>query len=163
MQRMRGILGLVAVLGVAFGTMGFDRDNPVKIRRYVSLARGEVNMREGPSFDHKVKWVYHRAGLPVLVVAQYDIWRRVEDSDGAVGWIQSSMLSAARTVVVRADKPAPLRDAKRKDAHISAYMAPGVVARVQSCTADFCTIITAGAVGWINKKYIWGVDRGEIF
>ncbi|HTO27172.1 MAG TPA: SH3 domain-containing protein [Devosia sp.] len=150
-------------MSIAFGTMGFDRDAPTNVRRYVSLARANVNMREGPSFDHKIRWVYHREGLPVLILSQFDVWRRVQDSDGAVGWIQSSMLSAARTVVVKGKKPAPLRDAKRKDAHVSAYMAPGVVARVQSCTTEFCTIVTAGAVGWINKKFIWGVDPGETF
>jgi SH3-like domain-containing protein len=159
---MRG-WGCVAVLGIAFFTSGFDRNAPPVVRRYVSLARSEVNMREGPSFDHKIKWVYHREGLPMLVVAQYDIWRRVQDSGGAVGWIQSSMLSAARTVVVTGEKPAPLRDATRTDAHISAYMQPGVIARVQACKLRFCEIVTAGAVGWINKKYIWGVDKGETF
>jgi SH3-like domain-containing protein len=157
------IFGYVAVLAIALGSMGFDRNEAPPVRRYVSLARGEVNMREGPSFDHKVMWVYHREGLPLLVLSQYDIWRRVRDSDGAVGWIQSTMLSAARTVVVTGDKPAPMRDATRLDAHISAYMAPGVVARVQTCKKQFCEIITAGAVGWINKKYIWGVDPSETF
>jgi SH3-like domain-containing protein len=162
MRRVR-VWGVVAVLGIAFFTSGFDRNAPPVVRRYVSLARSEVNMREGPSFDHKVKWVYHREGLPMLVVAQYDIWRRVQDSDGATGWMQSTMLSAQRTVVVTAAKPAPLQDNTRKGAHVSAYMAPGVVARVQTCTRDFCEIITAGAVGWIDKKYIWGVDRSETF
>jgi SH3-like domain-containing protein len=154
----------VAILAIAFGGMGFGERNPVpKVRRYVSLARGEVNMRQGPGFDHKVIWVYHRESLPLLVLSQYDIWRRVEDSDGTIGWIQSTILSAARTVVVTGKKPAPLRDATRKDAHISAYIAPGVVARVQTCKLHFCEIITAGAVGWINKNYIWGVDKGETF
>ena len=162
MRRMR-VFGYVAVLAVALGSMGFNRDSAPSVRRYVSLARSEVNMREGPSFDHKVKWVYHREGLPMLVVAQYDIWRRVQDSDGATGWMQSTMLSAQRTVVVTSRKPAPLQDSTRRGAHVSAYMAPGVVARVQTCTRDFCEIVTAGAVGWIEKKYIWGVDKGETF
>lgn len=162
MRRMR-VFRCVAVLAVAIGVMGFDRGAPPFKRRYVSLARSEVNMRVGPSFDHKIKWVYHREGLPMLVIAQYDIWRRVQDSEGTVGWIESSMLSAARTVVVVGKENAPLRDATRTDAHISAYIQPGVIARVQSCKLHFCEIVTAGAVGWINKKYIWGVDEGETF
>ena len=162
MRRMR-IFRCVMTLAVAIGAMGFDRGAPPFQRRYVSLARTEVNMREGPSFDHKIKWVYHREGLPMLVIAQYDIWRRVQDPDGAVGWIQSSMLSASRTVVVVGEKNAPLRDAERMDAHVSAYMQPGVIARVQSCQVQFCEIVTAGAVGWMNKKYLWGVDKSETF
>jgi SH3-like domain-containing protein len=159
---MRG-LEYVAILAIAFVCLGFDRNASPQTRRYVSLARDEVNMREGPSFDHKVIWVYHREGLPMLVLAQYDIWRRVRDSQGTIGWIESTMLSAARTIVVTGDKGAPLRDATRTDAHVSAYMSPGVVARVQTCKLHFCEIVTAGAVGWINKKYIWGVDPSETF
>jgi len=162
-MRRKRVFGCVAVLAIAFGSMGFDRNAPPVVRRYVSLARTEVNMREGPSFDHKIKWVYHREGLPLLVVAQYDIWRRVQDADGAVGWIQSTMLSASRTVVVVGKVDAPVRDATRADAHISAYMQPGVIARVQACKIDFCEVVTAGAVGWMEKKYLWGVDKGETF
>lgn len=162
MRRMR-VFQCLAVLAVAIGAMGFDRGAPPFQRRYVSLARTEVNMREGPSFDHKIRWIYHREGLPMLVVAQYDIWRRVEGPDGAVGWIQSSMLSAARTVVVTGNSNAPLRDGPRTGSHISAYMQPGVIARVQACKPEFCEIVTAGAVGWMNKKYLWGVDKGETF
>jgi SH3-like domain-containing protein len=153
----------VAVLAVAIGAMGFDHGAPPFQRRYVSLARSEVNMREGPSFNHRIKWVYHREGLPMLVIAQFDIWRRVQDPDGTVGWIQSSMLSASRTVVVIGNKNAPLRDNARSGSHISVYMQPGVIARLQSCKAEFCEIVTAGAVGWMNKKYLWGVDKGETF
>jgi SH3-like domain-containing protein len=162
MGRMRGF-GVIAVLAVAFTSMGFDRNELPPVRRYVSLARTQVNMRQGPSFDNKIIWVYHREGLPMLVTAQYDVWRRVQDSEGTVGWVQSTMLSASRTVVVVGDRPEPLLDATSKSAHISAYMAPGVVARVQTCTAEFCEIVTAGAVGWINKQYIWGVDPRETF
>ena len=111
MRRMR-VFGYVAVLAVALGSMGFNRDSAPSVRRYVSLARSEVNMREGPSFDHKVMWVYHREGLPLLVLSQYDIWRRVRDSEGTIGWVQSTMLSAARSVVVTGEKPAPMRDAR---------------------------------------------------
>ena len=37
--------------------------------RFVSLKADEVNVRRGPGWDHAVAWVFHRAGLPVEVIA----------------------------------------------------------------------------------------------
>ena len=108
MRRMR-VWGSVAVLGIAFFTSGFDRNAPPVVRRYVSLARSEVNMREGPSFDHKVKWVYHRQGLPVKVVRLYQGWRRVRDQDGAEGWVVARLLNPQRSAVVVGKGVAPMR------------------------------------------------------
>ena len=41
------------------------------IPRYVSLKTDRVNLREGPSKEHRTAWVFQRAGLPVrLSLAQ---------------------------------------------------------------------------------------------
>ena len=53
--------------------------------RYASLKTDRVNLREGPSKDHATKWVYERAGLPVEITAEFEIWRRVRDSEGRRG------------------------------------------------------------------------------
>ena len=47
--------------------------------RFASLKTDRVNLREGPSKDHATKWVYERAGLPVEITAEFEIWRRVRD------------------------------------------------------------------------------------
>jgi SH3-like domain-containing protein len=130
---------------------------------YVSLARDKVNMREGPSFKHRITWVYHRRGLPMRVLGHYDVWRHVEAADGTKGWVQGSMLSTARSVVVIGNKNAPVHDQPRSDSHVSVYLAPGVIARPQACKPELCEIVSAGVVGWVERKYLWGVDAGEAF
>lgn len=45
--------------------------------RYVSLKSDRVNLREGPSKDHRTTWVFERAGLPVEITAEFDTWRKV--------------------------------------------------------------------------------------
>ena len=52
------------------------------VPRYVSLKADRVSLREGPSKDHRVAWVFQRAGLPVEVTAEFEIWRRVRDAEG---------------------------------------------------------------------------------
>ena len=77
--------------------------------RFASLSSDKVFMREGPTYRHPILWVYHRRGLPVEIVAQYDVWRKVRDADGTTGWVHASMIAERRTVVVTAARPAPVR------------------------------------------------------
>ena len=41
------------------------------VPRYVSLKSDRVNLREGPSKDHRTSWVFQRAGLPVEITAEF--------------------------------------------------------------------------------------------
>ena len=65
--------------------------------RYVSLKGGEGNARRGPSLSHRIDWVFRHAGMPLRVTAEFGHWRRVEDQDGAGGWVHYSLLSGVRT------------------------------------------------------------------
>jgi SH3-like domain-containing protein len=131
---------------------------------YASLSRGKVYLREGPSYQHRVLWIYQRKGLPVQVLNQYDIWRRIRDSDGTIGWVSGVMLSAGRrTIVVTSKKPTPLRDGAGEGAHVIATAQTGVVAKLEACKVDACKVSADGTEGWIDKKNIWGVGVGEVF
>jgi len=66
---------------------------------------------KGPTYQHRVLWTYQRKGLPLRVIAQYDVWRRVKDKDGTVGWILDSMLSRGRMAVVAGRVEAPVHPA----------------------------------------------------
>ena len=131
---------------------------------YASLSRDKVFLREGPSYQHRVLWIYRRKGLPVLVLNQYDIWRRIKDSDGTIGWVSGVMLNAGRrTIVVTSKKAAPIRDDAAEAAHVIAYAQTGVVAKLEACKVDACKVSADGTEGWIDKKNIWGVGVGEVF
>jgi len=70
------------------------------VPRFVSLKAEKVNVRRGPSSDHPVAWVFQRKSLPVEIVAEFENWRRIRDSEGEEGWILQSMLAGKRTAVV---------------------------------------------------------------
>ena len=149
----------VAVLSASAHAL--EQASPVP--RFASFSRDEVFMREGPTYQHRILWVYHRKGLPVEIVGQFDVWRRVRDSQGSTGWVHSSMISETRTVLVTAQKPAPVYRADDPRSQILALAQPGVVAKLETCTATFCEINAEGTEGWIDKKNIWGVRAGETF
>lgn len=130
--------------------------------RYVSLKGAEARARRGPGGDHRVDWVYRRAGLPMKVTAEYLNWRRVEDPEGAGGWMHFGLLSSTRTVLVTEDM-APLRNSPDQNAAVVARAETGVVARVLACRPDWCRIRSDGLSGWVPKTVLWGVDAAETF
>jgi SH3-like domain-containing protein len=133
------------------------------VQRYASLSRDQVFLREGPSYSHRILWIYKRKGLPVGILAEYDTWRRVRDIQGAVGWMHSSMLSDVRTVEVSGKSKAPVHETSNPTSAIVAIAEPRVIAKLRSCLATVCKIETAGLKGWVEKSRIWGVKPGETF
>ena len=78
----RGVLALACALILAPHAALADPVGPVTklpMPRFASLKTDRVNLREGPSKEHATKWVYERAGLPVEITAEFEIWRKVRD------------------------------------------------------------------------------------
>jgi SH3-like domain-containing protein len=128
-----------------------------------SLSRDKVSLRQGPGYNYKILWQYHRKGYPVRVTATYDAWRRIADSDGSIGWIHQTMVSDVRTVlVIGTGRVAAHLGVSPKSPSV-ALLDPGVVAKLKACQPQFCQIGIADTVGWIDRKRIWGVNPGEVF
>lgn len=130
--------------------------------RFVSLKGAEARARRGPGSDHKVDWVYQRPGLPMRVTAEYENWRRVEDPEGAGGWMHYALLSSSRTAVVTAET-ADIRANPDEGAMVTARAESGVILRLQECRPDWCRVARDGLRGWLPKSALWGVEPGETF
>ncbi|RMC34078.1 hypothetical protein C9E82_12570 [Paracoccus siganidrum] len=142
------------------GTMRGPVTN-LPLPRYVSLKGGEGNARRGPSLSHRIDWVFRHAGMPLRVVAEFGHWRRVEDKDGAGGWIHYALLSGVRTALVVEDM-AELRARPNMEADVVARAEAGAIVRLGECNPDWCRISGGGERGWVPKSAIWGVDPGEV-
>ena len=143
----------------AGGTRGAVTNLPLP--RYVSLKGSEGNARRGPSLSHRIDWVFRHAGMPLRVVAEFGHWRRVEDKDGAGGWVHYALLSGVRTALVTQDM-VELRSRPNPDSDIVARAENGAIVRLGECNRDWCRISGGGQRGWVPKTSIWGVDPGEI-
>lgn len=135
---------------------------PAHAGRYASLRSNKVYLREGPTFQHRILFIYERKDYPVEVLASYETWRRVRDADGTIGWVSQSMLSDVRTVLIIGKTRADIRDAPYAAGSVIAKADPGVVARLKACKPQFCEISASGLKGWIDRTRIWGVDAGEV-
>jgi SH3-like domain-containing protein len=147
-----------AMSGVSVGKSGLP------VPRFVSLKAGRVNVRVGPGDDYKVAWVFTKQALPVEVIAEFDTWRRVRDSDGQVGWVFHSLLSSKRTAVVspwQKGDAIPIHSGATSEAAVTAYLQPGVLANVEHCRDGWCSLSGKGYAGWIEEGRLWGVYPGE--
>jgi SH3-like domain-containing protein len=134
------------------------------IPRYVSLKSDRVNLREGPSKDHRTIWIFQRAGLPVEITAEFEIWRKVRDSEGAEGWVLHSLLSGRRTALVAPWKKgidAALHDKANAESSLIAKLQPNVIANVRGCDGAWCKVSVEGFSGYIQQSNLWGVYPNE--
>jgi SH3-like domain-containing protein len=130
----------------------------------VSLKADRVNLREGPSKDHRTKWVFQRAGLPVEITAEFETWRRVRDSEGAEGWVLHSLLSGRRTALVapwRKGTYLLLYAEPSTNSAVTARLEPNVIAQLQRCDRTWCRAFGAGFSGYIHQSDLWGVYPDE--
>ena len=129
--------------------------------RFVSLKTNEGNARRGPGLTHRIDWVFTLAGMPLRVTAEYENWRRVEDADGAGGWVHYSLLSSARTALVTQDM-AEFLTSPETGARVVFQAEYGVVGRILECDPDWCRVSVEGEKGWVQKTAIWGTVAAEI-
>jgi len=152
-------LGAEAALEAAAPLLGPETSLPLP--RFVSLKTGEGNARRGPSLEHRIDWVFVREDMPLRITAEYGHWRRVEDRDGLGGWVHYALLSGSRTVIVDQEL-LPLRVRADDRAAEVARVEAGVVARLESCTPDWCRVSAGGYRGWAPKPALWGVGADEV-
>lgn len=128
---------------------------------FASLRADKVFLRNGPSSDYPIQWVYQRKGLPVEVLASYDVWRKVRDMDGVEGWVHQQMLTGRRSVLVTG-AVRDMRQDPEPTASIVARLEPGVIAAIAHCKPDWCELKAGGYRGWVRRDEVWGVQRDEV-
>lgn len=161
---MRVIL-LIATLLVSTTAHATDptANSGLPIPRFVSLKPEEVNVRTGPGTRYPIAWVYRRQGMPVEVVEEYDLWRKIRDAEGTTGWVHKTMLAGTRNAVIKGKEPRIVRIDPDAGAKPMLKAAPMVIAKLMECQPEWCRIQVSGRKGWIEKKFLWGVYTNEVF
>ncbi len=167
--RRAGLAAIVAV-GLAWLAQTPALADPVgsvtklPLPRFASLKTDRVNLREGPSKDHSTRWVYQRAGLPVEITAEFEIWRRIRDSEGVDGWVLHSLLSGRRTALVTPGKKgenSKIFARPSETADLSATLQSGVIVNLRKCDGTWCQVDGDGFKGYIEQHKLWGVYPNE--
>lgn len=151
-----------ALIGLALLLIGpaAAQEGKLPLPRFASLQSGKVNMRTGPGETYPILWTYQRANLPVEIIEEFEIWRRIRDHDGVVGWVKSTLLTGKRHALVR-DSRRTLRAEPQAEAAPVAYLEPGVILNVKECVGEWCRLEIQGYEGWLMKSEFWGVYQNE--
>lgn len=129
--------------------------------RMVSLRSDEVNVRTGPGVQYPIKWIFKMKNMPVEIIAEYDTWRKIRDSEGEEGWIHRAMLVGGRSLVIT-EPVATLREEPDIHAAPVARLALGLVAEISECNSSWCHVSVDGYDGWILRSKVWGVYPHEV-
>lgn len=156
----RFILALVLTLG-ALAQTGAEAQRERQPPYWASITANDALMRSGPAQTYPAVWRYVRRGLPMRVVATQPNWRKVEDPQGATGWMMVRLLSDARTALVTGDEPRPMHERADAGSRVRYNAEPGVVGRIEGCSAGWCELDVAGRRGFIRAEHIWGVGPDE--
>lgn len=131
--------------------------------RFVSLKSDESNIRTGPGTRYPIAWVFRRAHMPVEVIDEFELWRKIRDMEGTTGWVHHTILSGKRFAMITGKEPQILRIDASEDSKPLFKATPLVIGALSECTEHWCRLQVGGRKAWINKHYLWGVYPGDVF
>ena len=131
-----------------------------KLPRFASLRSDEVNLRVGPGENYPIEWVYKRKDMPVEILEEFQNWRKVQDWQGAKGWVLDRMVTGKRAVIVDGGVR-PLYRLPDPASQIVARAEPGVIARLIEFQGPWCRVEAGSFKGWIQRSDVWGVLPDE--
>lgn len=140
------------------------KETGLPLPRFVSLKASRTNMRVGPSFDHRISWVFVKSGVPVEVIQEFEVWRLVRDSGDQEGWVHKSLLSSNRVAIVAPwskDVYVDMRKAPLRNAAKTAILQSGVYAEIVNCEDSWCQLEGTNYEGWVQAAELYGVYPGE--
>tara|TARA_B100000795_G_C22574759_1_gene351462 strand:- start:279 stop:689 length:411 start_codon:yes stop_codon:yes gene_type:complete len=122
--------------------------------KFLSLKKDKVNVRYGPSFETKIKYIYKKRNLPLKQIDKKENFRRVVDLKNNSGWIHISQLKKSNSIIILEDKV--LFKKPSKLSRPVARLEMGRLLIIKKCENMWCNIITDDFFGWIKAENIWG-------
>ncbi len=135
---------------------GFD------IPRFVSLKSNEINLRVGPSINYPINIKYIKKNLPIEIIDEYDLWRKVKDHEDNTGWIKKGLLKGDRYVLTGI-KNNEAKIFNRPNGNEVGIIKKNNILKLDICLEDWCYISHEDINGWLSKDDIWGVYKDELY
>ena len=141
---------------ISFFNILLINDTPSSEKDYfLTLKYNRVKVRQGPSFEYPVKFIYKKKYLPIKIIDNKDNFRKITDLKNNNGWIHISQLAKKKSAInihnlsIIFKKPNIYSQPMAK-------LEKGKIVIVKKCKEDWCKIITNDYKGWIFKNYLWG-------
>jgi len=153
----------------------YGKVSGLPVPRFVSFKSSETNLRKGPNVRYPIVWTYKRKGYPMEIVAEFENWRKLRDSDGQEGWVHLNLVTGTRNFVVKSnDYVEAIQEYKDRKRELVIFRYPdessfpmlraeiGVIGSVKSCNPSWCKVKIEDVYGWVRKENMWGVYPEEV-
>jgi len=130
-------------------------------KKYLSIKTNQANMRMGPTSEHPILWIYEKKNMPVEVIDEFEVWRKVKDYQGDTGWMHLSQLSRKRTLLTQKSGIVIFSNS-------TIYSKPLIkignleTVVIKKCIPSWCLIEINKYKGWIQTDHVWGIEKDEI-
>ena len=124
-------------------------------KKFLSLKNNEVNLRQGPSFEYPIKFIYIKKYLPVIVLDKSETWRKIRYFENNSGWIHISQLSKKKSAINIKNNSVLYKKTTIYSKPI-AKLEIGRLILIKKCKVKWCKITSGGYSGWIFKNSLWG-------
>tara|TARA_B100001013_G_C24547433_1_gene417227 strand:+ start:331 stop:792 length:462 start_codon:yes stop_codon:yes gene_type:complete len=122
---------------------------------FLTLKYNEVKVRQGPSFEYPVKFIYNKKYLPVKIIDNKDNFKKIIDLKNNNGWIHISQLTKKKSAINIFDLALIFKKPNIYSKPI-AKLESGKMVTIKRCKDKWCKISTQNISGWIKKKFLWG-------
>ena len=153
----------ISVLIILFCSNIYANKGPVTnldMPRFVSLKSNDVNLRIGPSINYPIELKYVQINLPVEIIDEFDVWRKIRDHQDNKGWLHKSLIKGDRFVLTTNNTK---KVYNRPNGKVIGEAESNNILSLESCLINWCFISNTNIEGWISKDYLWGAYRNEIY
>ncbi len=133
------------------------------IPRFVSLKSNDANLRIGPSINYPIEIKYVKQNLPIEIIEEFDVWRKVKDYDNNIGWLHKSLIKGDRYVLIKNTGLVDKKIYNRPNGKLIGLIQQNNILKLKKCLLDWCYVFSKDIKGWVLKNDIWGVYKKEIY
>ena len=125
--------------------------------KFLSLKKNRVNVRYGPSFDSKVKYIYRKINLPIKQIDTKDNFRRIIDLKNNSGWIHVSQLKKSNSIITLKNKVLFKKPSNFSKPIVK--LEEGRLLIIKRCENNWCDVTTDNYSGWVKAENVWGSTK----
>jgi len=122
---------------------------------FLSLKNNEVNLRQGPSFEYPIKFIYKKKFLPIEVLDKSETWIKIKDFENNSGWIHISQVSKKKSAINKKNNSVIYKKPTIFSKPV-AKLEIGRLVLIKRCKVEWCKITSGDFGGWVYKNSLWG-------
>ena len=122
---------------------------------FLTLKYNKVKVRQGPSFEYPVKFIYKKKYLPVKIIDSKDNFKKIIDLKKNNGWIHVSQLTKKKSAINISNLSIVFKKPNIYSQPLI-RLEKGKMVIIKKCRDEWCKILVQNNQFWIQKKFLWG-------